>query len=58
MLLGALSVAGCVTSGPANDYCILAGPIYLSRVDVLSERTEDAVIRHNERFEAVCGIAG
>jgi hypothetical protein len=57
MLLVLLSVSACATSGQGS-YCDNASPIYLSRADVLTDQTELAVIKHNEKGVALCGWKG
>lgn len=56
MLLALMSVSGCATSGPApNAYCDNARPIYFDPADRMTERTERAIITHNEKGAALCG---
>lgn len=51
-----LSLSACATSGPvADSFCAVARPIYFATSDVLSDRTERAVIAHNETGEKLCG---
>lgn len=48
-------ISGCATSGPADSFCLVAKPIYFMPNDRMSERTERAIIAHNEKYEALCG---
>lgn len=54
MVLALTSLAGCATSGPADSFCLVAKPIYFAPSDQMSERTERAVIAHNEKYESLC----
>ena len=55
--LALLSVSACATSGQGTDsFCLVAKPIYFSPADRMSERTERAIIAHNEKGAALgCG---
>lgn len=56
IVLTLLLVAACATSGPVlNSGCEWARPIYFDPADVVTERTEDAIIKHNEAGERNCG---
>lgn len=56
MLLALMSASGCATSGPVpNVYCDIAKPIYFDPADRMTERTERAIIAHNEKGAALCG---
>jgi predicted small lipoprotein YifL len=56
MALILLSLIGCATSGPGPDgYCLVARPIYFAPADKLTERTERAIITHNETWQQLCG---
>lgn len=55
MLLGALSLTSCAPTGPASNYCDIAKPIYFDPADRLTERTERAIIAHNEKGASICG---
>jgi hypothetical protein len=52
-----LSASGCATSGPASPdtFCIVARPIWFDPSDRMSERTERAIITHNEKGARLCG---
>lgn len=54
MLLALMSASGCATSGQGN-FCDNAKPIYFDTADRMSERTERAIITHNEKGAALCG---
>lgn len=54
MALALTSLAGCATSGPADSFCLVAKPIYFAPSDRMAERTERAIIRHNEVGAALC----
>lgn len=55
-LLALMSLSGCAGSGPVPDsFCLVAKPIYFSPADKLSERTERAIITHNEKGASICG---
>ena len=50
-----LSLSGCGGSGhEADSFCLVAKPIYFSTSDLLSDRTERAIIAHNEKGAALC----
>lgn len=55
MLLAMLISTSCVTSGPADSFCVIAKPIYFSSKDLLSNETERAIIAHDEKGAAICG---
>lgn len=49
-----LSLSGCAANGSADSFCLVAKPIYFSPSDRMAERTERAIITHNEKYEALC----
>ena len=49
-----LSLDACGTSGPADSYCAVARPIYLTKDDRLSEPTLRAIVSHDQTWERVC----
>lgn len=55
MALMLLSVSACATSGPADSFCLVAKPIYFAPSDRMAERTERAIIAHNEKGASLCG---
>ena len=56
MALILLSLSGCAGSGNAPDsFCLVARPIYFSPADRMSDRTERAIIVHNEQWQSLCG---
>jgi len=55
MALILLSLSGCGGSGPVDSFCMVAKPIYFAPADRMSERTERAIIAHNEKWAALCG---
>lgn len=55
MALALMSLAGCAQSGPADSFCLVAKPIYFAAADRMSERTERAIIAHNEKGASLCG---
>ena len=55
MALALTSLAGCAASGSVDGFCLVAKPIYFSTQDLLSERTERAIIAHNEKGASLCG---
>ncbi len=62
-LLVTLSASACATSGPApqaspNEFCKIAKPIYFDPADRLTDRTERAIIAHNEKGAALCRWQG
>lgn len=57
MALALTSLSACATSGPADSYCMVAKPIYFAPADRMSERTERAIITHNETWQRLCGDA-
>lgn len=59
MLLASLSGCSFATSGPVpNEFCQVAKPIYFDPADRMTERTELAIIAHNEKGAALCGWQG
>lgn len=63
MLLAMLSVAACERNGPApaaspSEFCRIAKPIYFDPADRLTDRTERAIISHNEQGEKLCQWQG
>lgn len=56
MLLVMASLPGCVASGRGpSEYCLIAKPIYFDPADRMTQRTERAIIAHNETGGALCG---
>lgn len=51
-----LSVSACAAAGPVPtpDACVWARPIWLHPDDHLTDRTETAILVHNETWVAVC----
>lgn len=54
MALMLLSASACGTNGSVSDYCLVAKPIYFAPADRLTDRTERAIIVHNEQWQALC----
>ena len=49
-------VSACASVGSvSSDFCTLDGPIFVSEQDVLTDKTVEAIVSHNERYEAICG---
>lgn len=56
---------GCVTTGPVtkgdaapvivDNGCAWAKPIYVSKVDVLTDGTAEAILAHNVTGARICG---
>lgn len=58
MLTGLVVVilTSCAINGPETDtFCAIAHPIYISKNDVLTEKTLIAIIKLNEKGEELCG---
>lgn len=58
LLLIVLSASACASAGPATPArsgCEWTRYIWLSPADILSERTEAAILAHNEARLRVCG---
>ena len=55
MVLMLLSLSACAKSGPVDSFCMVSKPIYFASVDRMSERTERAIITHNETWAKLCG---
>lgn len=55
--LTAVLTAGCVTPDrrPPPNECAWAEPIRPSREDVLTDRTLEQIVAHNEIGERICG---
>ena len=55
LLLSLMSAGiGCTTVGPATNDCSWVKPIYVSKADVLTDGTVEAILRHNETWKAIC----
>ena len=52
--LCAIALASCVSSG--GSFCAVAKPIRPSNVDVLSDSDVAAILAHNEKLQALCGV--
>ncbi|MBN9529227.1 MAG: hypothetical protein J0H82_23655 [Alphaproteobacteria bacterium] len=52
--LTALLLTGCAATGQGTDYCALARPIFVSRADLLTQRTAEGVLRHNQTWREAC----
>lgn len=48
-----LFVIGCADTS-ATNFCAVAGPIYVSRDDVLTTETVRQIVTLNETWEALC----
>lgn len=57
MVLALTSLSGCAGSGHVDSFCMVAKPIYFAPADRMSERTERAIIAHNEKWASLCGGA-
>lgn len=62
-LLAILSASACAPNGPAvevrpDSFCLVAKPIYFDVADRMTDRTERAIIAHNEKGAALCGWKG
>ena len=54
-MLAIVSLVACAESGSVKtDYCFIARPIYLSDNDILTPKTENDIIQHNEIWEDTC----
>ena len=53
-LLLMIGVSACATVGPSADSCVWVKPIYVSKDDVLTDKTVEAILAHNEKFEEIC----
>ena len=49
-----LGVSACGTVGPATDSCVWVKPIYVSKQDVLTDGTVEAILSHNEKWKEIC----
>lgn len=54
LLLMTSAVSACASGSAVRDYCVLAGPIYVGREDVLSDETVRQILQHNESWEKIC----
>ncbi|MBN9525464.1 MAG: hypothetical protein J0H82_04615 [Alphaproteobacteria bacterium] len=52
--LTALLLTGCAATGRGTEYCSLARPIFIARADQLTQRTAEAVLRHDETWRETC----
>lgn len=66
VLLLMMSVSACASSGQspplpapvatsANEYCLIAKPIYLDSKDVLTKDTLDQILGENAKGQRLCG---
>jgi hypothetical protein len=56
LLTVTLCLPGCTAVGNAtHDYCLLSGPIYVSKQDVLTFDTEKQILIQNETYARLCG---
>lgn len=55
LLLTALLLSGCATSGVGTDQCDWVKPIYVSNDDVLTDGTAKQILTHDETGKAICG---
>ena len=55
MALALTSLSACAKSGPVDSFCMVSKPIYFASADRMSERTERAIITHNETWAMLCG---
>lgn len=63
MLLATLSVSACAPNGPApgaepGEFCRIARPIYFDPADRMTDRTERAILAHNEQGAKLCRWQG
>lgn len=56
MLCGAslILLAGCETNGVGTSGCEWVRPVYISKADVLTERTAQDLLVHNELWQRIC----
>lgn len=60
----AFALGGCAGEKPPvpapspNEFCKIAKPIYFEPADKLTDRTERAIIAHNEKGAALCQWQG
>jgi hypothetical protein len=52
--LMALLLTGCATSGAGINYCDLAGPVFISKQDQLTDETARQLLQHNETWKRNC----
>ncbi len=50
----ALLLTACGGTGRGTEYCALARPITVSKADVLTQRTADQMLKHNETWRDNC----
>jgi hypothetical protein len=55
MVLALASLSACAANGSADSFCLVAKPIYFMPDERMSDRTERAIIRHNEVGASLCG---
>ena len=56
MLLAMLSLIACAQNGPVSDtFCLNAKPIFFDPADRLTRKTENDIIKHNEKGAELCG---
>jgi len=56
-LLMSFVVTGCETTPPIRhpDFCATAAPIFISKADVISDRTARRILEHNLSGRKLCG---
>lgn len=63
-LLALTSLTACAPNGlvqvqtTPDTFCLVAKPIYFDMADRMTERTERAIIAHNEKGEKLCKWSG
>ncbi len=58
MLLLTVTLTSCALSGRApssRDFCLVTGPTYLDKADVLTPRTLRKILSDNETGAKLCG---
>ena len=51
-LIAVMLLSGC--TGGVNNYCLIAAPIYLDEIDIITDETAKQILIHNETGEALC----
>lgn len=50
-----LAASACATVGPSASACGWVKPVYVHPDDVLTDRTVEQILNHNEKWSEICG---
>lgn len=59
LLTLSFAASGCASREPVgNDFCFVSGPIFIEKNDVLTDRTAQRILAHNELGVRLCDWPG